>query len=71
MGSVSDPQQDLTTSSAPSFAGVTLTGDMVVATKTPASASATGTAGTIAWDTSYLYVCTATDTWERVAVASW
>jgi hypothetical protein len=71
MGSVSDPQQDLTISSAPSFAGITLTGDMVVTTKTPASASATGTAGTIAWDTGYLYVCTATDTWERVAVASW
>jgi hypothetical protein len=71
MGTISAPQQGLTTSSAPSFAGITLTGDMVVATKTPASASAAGTAGTIAWDTSYLYVCTATNTWERVAVASW
>ena len=71
MGTISAPQQGLTTSSAPSFAVITLTGDMVVATKTPASASAAGTAGTIAWDTSYLYVCTATNTWERVAVASW
>jgi hypothetical protein len=42
-----------------------------VATSTPASASATGTAGTIAWDTGYIYVCTATDTWERVAIATW
>lgn len=42
-----------------------------VATQTPASASATGVAGTIAWDASYIYVCTATDTWKRVAIATW
>lgn len=38
---------------------------------TPASASATGTAGTITWDSSYIYVCTATNTWKRVAIATW
>jgi len=46
-------------------------GDLITTTKTPASASATGTAGTIAWDASYIYVCTATDTWKRVAIATW
>ena len=39
--------------------------------KTPASASATGNTGDIAWDASYIYICTATDTWERVAIATW
>ena len=39
--------------------------------KTPASAAATGTAGDIAWDAGYIYVCTATDTWKRVAIATW
>jgi hypothetical protein len=39
--------------------------------QTPASAAATGTAGTIAWDSSYIYVCTATNTWKRVAIATW
>lgn len=39
--------------------------------KTPASASATGTQGQIAWDSDYLYVCTSTDTWKRVAIATW
>jgi hypothetical protein len=39
--------------------------------KTPASASATGTQGQIAWDANYLYVCTATNTWKRVALATW
>lgn len=39
--------------------------------KTPSSASDTGTAGDIAWDTSFIYVCTATNTWKRVAIATW
>lgn len=37
----------------------------------PASASATGTAGDIAWDADYIYICTATDTWKRVAISTW
>jgi hypothetical protein len=39
--------------------------------QTPASASATGSQGQIAWDANYMYVCTATDTWKRVALATW
>lgn len=39
--------------------------------KTPASATATGNQGDFCWDSSYLYICTATDTWRRVAHASW
>lgn len=39
--------------------------------KTPASASATGTTGDIAWDSGFLYVCTATDTWKRAALTTW
>lgn len=39
--------------------------------KTPASAGVAGVAGQIAWDASFLYVCTATNTWRRVAHASW
>jgi len=37
--------------------------------KTP-TGSGTGTAGMIAWDTSYIYVCTATNTWKRAALSS-
>jgi len=43
----------------------------VLQTKTPPASNSTGTAGQFAWDGSYLYICTATDTWERVAVAAW
>lgn len=39
--------------------------------KTPSSASDTGNAGDICWDSSYIYVCVATDTWERAAIATW
>jgi hypothetical protein len=38
---------------------------------TPASATATGAAGTIFWDANYIYVCTATNTWKRVAITTW
>ncbi len=52
---------------------VVVTGDTLrVATqKTPASAAATGTKGDIVHDTNYIYVCIATDTWERAAIATW
>ncbi len=39
--------------------------------KTPASASATGTAGEICWDINYIYICVATNTWKRCGLSSW
>lgn len=38
---------------------------------TPASASATGVKGTVLYDSSYIYVCIATDTWKRVGISTW
>jgi hypothetical protein len=43
----------------------------IASSKTPASASDTGTAGEICWDADYIYVCTATDTWKRTAISTW
>lgn len=37
----------------------------------PATAGATGTAGAMAYDSTYLYICTATNTWRRIAHATW
>lgn len=37
----------------------------------PANAGATGTLGEVRIDASYIYVCTATDTWKRAAIATW
>jgi len=49
----------------------TVDADLVIPTETPASATASGTAGQIAWDTNYIYICTATNTWKRVAISTW
>jgi hypothetical protein len=38
--------------------------------RTPSSSSANGYPGEICWDSSYLYVCIATDTWTRIALVS-
>jgi hypothetical protein len=37
----------------------------------PASATSTGEAGDVVWTVDYIYVCTATNTWKRVAIATW
>jgi hypothetical protein len=47
------------------------TGTINCASSPPASASATGTAGTITWDSSFIYVCVATNTWKRIGISTW
>lgn len=42
-----------------------------VPTGAPATSGAAGTTGSITWDTDYMYVCTATNTWKRAALSSW
>ena len=48
---------------------LTINGDMLrlMVSKTPATSGAAGNAGEICWDTTYLYGCTATNTWKRIA----
>jgi len=49
--------------------GGTLTiGGLLQAPQATKLANATGTLGQISWDDSYIYVCTATNTWKRVAL---
>lgn len=43
----------------------------IATAKTPASATDTGVAGEVCWDSGYIYVCTATNTWKRAALATW
>jgi hypothetical protein len=38
---------------------------------TPASSSAAGVAGQITWDSNYVYVCIATNTWKRSPIGTW
>jgi len=44
---------------------------VVAANSAPAANNSTGTAGTIAWDSDYIYVCVATDTWKRANLSTW
>ena len=37
----------------------------------PATASSTGSAGDIRYDSGYVYICVATDTWKRAALTTW
>ena len=39
--------------------------------KTPPSASAGGNPGLICWDSNYIYVCVAANTWKRAALSTW
>ncbi len=39
--------------------------------QTPASATASGNQGEIAWDANFVYVCTNTNTWRRAALSTW
>jgi hypothetical protein len=60
-----DRDPDIGTSLIATFASLGIASDP------PASAADTGTAGTITWDAGFIYVCVATDTWKRVAIATW
>jgi len=42
-----------------------------ISSGTPDSATATGTKGEIKYDTNYVYICVNTNSWIRVARASW
>lgn len=49
-----------------------VTGQLRIRTPaTPATAAAPGNTGEMCWDTNYLYVCTATNTWKRAALSTW
>ena len=40
-------------------------------TNPPASPNALGTAGDIAFDSKYFYICISSNTWIRTAISSW
>ena len=43
----------------------------LVSPTVPSTAADTGTAGDIAWDSDYIYICVAANTWKRVAISTW
>jgi hypothetical protein len=46
--------------------------DLIIESPTvPLTAGGTGTTGQQAWDTDYIYICTATNTWKRSRIETW
>jgi len=43
----------------------------IATARTIASSTAAGSAGEIAWDANFIYICVATNTWRRIAHATW
>lgn len=50
----------------------TLSGKKIrLVAEAPVAANSTGVAGTVTWASGFVYVCVATDTWQRAAIATW
>ncbi len=58
------------TNSTQTLSGKTVQ-NLVLAGSAPGSSGATGTAGQIIYDSNYVYICTATNTWKRAALSTW
>lgn len=65
------PNQTLNLTIPRGDAGTGGSGGGVSWSSVPSSATATGTAGSIAYDSLFLYVCTASNTWKRAALSTW
>jgi hypothetical protein len=50
---------------------LTVAGKVNLPSQPPASATAAGVAGDVAWDVNYLYVCVTNNNWKRAAIATW
>ena len=53
------------------FTDLSASGVFKVASAVPASAAAAGVTGTVTWGSGFVYVCVATNTWQRAAIATW
>jgi len=72
LGTPSGNVLTLTGTSATFTSSVTAENYRVTALNTaPASATATGTLGEIRYTADYIYVCTATNTWQRTELTTW
>ena len=44
---------------------------VIAGTYVPTANTSPGVAGQIAWNSGYIYVCVATNTWKRAAISTW
>jgi hypothetical protein len=71
-GNIDGTNIGASTPGAGTFNSLATTGDniRIDTSQTPSSSSASGTKGEFAYDTNYIYVCVATNTWKRVALST-
>jgi hypothetical protein len=48
-----------------------LAANLVLSNSVPANSTSNGIAGSIRWDSSYIYICVANNTWKRTSLSSW
>lgn len=71
-GGVSNQKKLITNADGISVNGVTETDQFrLTNSNVPSSATDTGTAGDIAIDSNYIYICIAANTWKRAAISTW
>ncbi|UVD41867.1 hypothetical protein KPN8_76 [Klebsiella phage KPN8] len=72
LGDTSNPWNSADIKTIRATSSITLNGNPVgVKVSVPASATATGVVGQWAADTTYIYICVATNTWVRASLATW
>jgi len=62
---------NISTSTVRTLTALNTNGSIATEVAIPASSGATGIAGSIAYQSGFLYVCVADDTWERTSIATW
>jgi hypothetical protein len=72
IGSTSAPASTLDVTGTASVSSDTTLGGKFIVTNgnAPATSTSTGTTGQIAWDSGFIYVCVATNSWKRVALTT-
>ena len=71
-GGVTNEKKLVTNTDGIDVIGVTQTDQLrLTDSNVPSSATDTGTAGDIAIDANYIYICTAANTWKRAAISTW
>jgi hypothetical protein len=71
-GNMSNVAANITTTGVSISQALTVAGNTIIGhTYIPSTAASTGTAGQIVWDSNYVYVCVAANTWKRANISTW
>ena len=69
---VSNPNTTLAVSGVASVSGTTATDNLRInSPSVPAASGSSGTTGDVAWDSNYMYMCVATNSWKRSPLSGW